>query len=629
MLSTETWPSAAIEALYDAEEGIGTGEQLLRDAMQSGQSGRIAIAKAVCAAGSNWALDTPAVLQHAGTALILLKGRGGKYRRFQAAALHSLACAQTRSFQFKAAAANFTRTQELATELGDHALHHRIDINLGNLLRLQGEPTEALAHLLRCADQAEASATGLAHCHLFCSLIYEDHGYWDRAIEHLGKALELGGEQLAVHVRALLARLLVGRNRTTEARQTLLAVVDTPANVDSTPMFAHFLLVDALVCIAEGQVGRGQSLINQALALTDRRLGRELVLRSQCLAELELARELPEAALARATAALQDAHSLASVRVLVEIQVRACESLGLWRQVLQHQEYLLSHVVAQQATLHSLNSLGQQIHTEGRSSDRVRALRVRTAELQQLRVERDELIEIVANDLQSPLTTLTLATEVLSSEPAPPVVDRSVSWATKAIERISSITSKLELVAALEGDPLPAKEFDTDIDEAVRRSTARSQSAADSKSIDVELVIEDQGLTSTIDPEDLDLIVDNLIANAIMFGDPNGSVRVHVAASQRKALIVVVNTGQGWEDHETKLLFQKYIRLSSRPTGSEATSGLGLYIAQQLATRNGGQITGWSDGLNTGASFTLAVPLAPPTFTSEQADRPIDTSSVK
>ena len=57
-------------------------------------------------------------------------------------------------------------------------------------------------------------------------------------------------------------------------------------------------------------------------------------------------------------------------------------------------------------------------------------------------------------------------------------------------------------------------------------------------------------------------------------------------------------------------LFQKYARLSARPTAGEASVGLGLAIVQQLAEGLGGKVTCQTE-LGRGATFIVELPAVP------------------
>lgn len=103
----------------------------------------------------------------------------------------------------------------------------------------------------------------------------------------------------------------------------------------------------------------------------------------------------------------------------------------------------------------------------------------------------------------------------------------------------------------------------------------------------------------------------NVVGNAIKFTD-RGEVRV-TAASDDDATHVVVqvaDTGVGIAPEQQPLLFEKFRQLDASHTRRHGGSGLGLAISKALIERMGGHIQVRSEGLGTGTTVTIAVPVA-------------------
>jgi len=57
-------------------------------------------------------------------------------------------------------------------------------------------------------------------------------------------------------------------------------------------------------------------------------------------------------------------------------------------------------------------------------------------------------------------------------------------------------------------------------------------------------------------------------------------------------------------------IFQKFCKLSAKPTGGESSTGLGLSIARTLTEMHGGEIRAESMGMDKGVKFILSLPRA-------------------
>jgi signal transduction histidine kinase len=71
--------------------------------------------------------------------------------------------------------------------------------------------------------------------------------------------------------------------------------------------------------------------------------------------------------------------------------------------------------------------------------------------------------------------------------------------------------------------------------------------------------------------------------------------------------VAVSDEGVGFTDEDKKLLFQKFARLSARPTAGESSTGLGLSITKKIIDHMGGSIRLESER-GKGSTFILEIP---------------------
>jgi signal transduction histidine kinase len=96
---------------------------------------------------------------------------------------------------------------------------------------------------------------------------------------------------------------------------------------------------------------------------------------------------------------------------------------------------------------------------------------------------------------------------------------------------------------------------------------------------------------ATGDPKLVEVLVANLIDNAIRHNITGGSVEVSTSSAQGRATITVSNTGPNFAPGEVKQLFQPFQRAGSQRIGQPDGSGLGLVIVQAIARAHHAEIT--------------------------------------
>jgi signal transduction histidine kinase/ActR/RegA family two-component response regulator len=110
------------------------------------------------------------------------------------------------------------------------------------------------------------------------------------------------------------------------------------------------------------------------------------------------------------------------------------------------------------------------------------------------------------------------------------------------------------------------------------------------------------------DQQRLKQVLLNLLANAVKYNRDAGSVTVTIRASDSRAQIGVIDTGQGIAQDRLPMLFVPFERLDAEGTEVEGT-GLGLVLALRLAEAMGGTIRVESQPW-IGSTFTVDLPLA-------------------
>jgi len=106
-------------------------------------------------------------------------------------------------------------------------------------------------------------------------------------------------------------------------------------------------------------------------------------------------------------------------------------------------------------------------------------------------------------------------------------------------------------------------------------------------------------------------IIHNLLDNSIKY-TTEGSIEVVVVDDKKKKHIVVqvTDTGVGMDAETTQEVFEKFVRARNANEVNVTGTGLGLYVAKQMAEGMGGSIRATSPGEGKGSTFTLMLPMA-------------------
>jgi signal transduction histidine kinase len=230
----------------------------------------------------------------------------------------------------------------------------------------------------------------------------------------------------------------------------------------------------------------------------------------------------------------------------------------------------------------------------------------RNQELSDLNHEKDTLMSIVAHDLKSPLNRIKGITQIMEAE-------RNMTDDQKMYVRLmtDATQSGLDLIKdlldvhMLEENVEPAH-TKFDVSTFLLEKIEAFKPAAESKNIHLHITRAESEQIS-IDAAYLHRIVDNLLSNAIKFSPRDSTIDVAAGKLNDYIWISIKDQGPGFSEKDKMGLFQKFKKLSARPTAGETSNGLGLAIVKTLVDRLKGKIDLVSSQ-GKGSEFTVKFP---------------------
>lgn len=241
--------------------------------------------------------------------------------------------------------------------------------------------------------------------------------------------------------------------------------------------------------------------------------------------------------------------------------------------------------------------------------DANRQLSAANDRLVQLNQEKNEFLSIAAHDLKNPLTVVRGMADLLATGrmPAEKVRSTAEKISGQAIRMHDLIANLLDLNAIEEGrmnlisEPIDATKL-------VQQACENFTEVAARKQIRLNYVNEIEATFVLADRRAALQVLDNLVSNAIKYSPSMTEVDVQMNRSGEFITIEVVDRGPGISEADQKKLFQRFTRLTARPTAGESSNGLGLSIVKRLVEAMNGRISCRSQ-LGKGTTFVFELPV--------------------
>jgi len=247
-----------------------------------------------------------------------------------------------------------------------------------------------------------------------------------------------------------------------------------------------------------------------------------------------------------------------------------------------------------------------------------------TERLSQSMTAQRDFVANAAHQLRTPLTGLRLRLEAAGLKADDPALRRDLEAGERETERLARTVTDL-LTLAREGQR-PATVAPLELRGAGEAALDRWLSVADGRGCHLDLRDGGTGAQVAASGEDVAVILDNLVENAIEHTETGTTVTIELRVGAGIGTIAVSDAGPGLEPGEEERVFDRFFRGSSRgerPSGS----GLGLTIVRVLARRWGGEAS-IANRPGGGARAEVRLPLASggPKGADEAPTRELTTS---
>jgi PAS domain S-box-containing protein len=220
---------------------------------------------------------------------------------------------------------------------------------------------------------------------------------------------------------------------------------------------------------------------------------------------------------------------------------------------------------------------------------------------------RDEMLGVVAHDLRNPLSTITMASQMMLEIAAPErtMERKQLEIMRRAAERMKRLISDLLDAKRIESGGLTVDPRPEEVATVVGDALEMLRPLASSSSLHLDAAVPDGLPRVMVDPARVQQVLSNLVGNAIKFTPAGGSITVRAELASDGVCLAVVDTGPGIPTEQLPHIFGRFWQ--GKRTDRRGV-GLGLAIAKAIVEAHRGRI--WVESqVGAGTSFYFTVPV--------------------
>lgn len=222
---------------------------------------------------------------------------------------------------------------------------------------------------------------------------------------------------------------------------------------------------------------------------------------------------------------------------------------------------------------------------------------------------KNDLVATVAHEFRTPLTSLRMAIHLCAGEAVGPLTEKQADLmfaARQDCERLQSIVDDLLDLSRIQAGRLELSWGTATPHDLVDAVLEEHRGEASAAGIELVGVAGEHLPRVRVDRERIQLVLSNLVANALKHTPRGGSVEITAVEGEDRVRFEVKDTGPGIPREYHGSIFEKFFRVPGAPAGGV---GLGLYLAREIVEAHGGRI-GIESAPGVGSRFWFTVPLA-------------------
>jgi len=220
---------------------------------------------------------------------------------------------------------------------------------------------------------------------------------------------------------------------------------------------------------------------------------------------------------------------------------------------------------------------------------------------------KSDFIDLVTHQLRSPLTTLKWGFQDLKDEIEKSGEEKEIMEGLESnVEKMSDMVNNLLMVSRMdqEGHEFVEEKFSI---KELAEDILKDYMVDENQPVKIKKSFEDVPEVIS-DPSQLEIVMDNLISNAIKYTPEGGNVEVRLRKEDKKIVFEVEDSGIGIPKREHHKVFEKFERASNVEEVKETGSGLGLFLTKEIIEKLGGKIDFESEK-GKGSTFWFQIPV--------------------
>ena len=222
---------------------------------------------------------------------------------------------------------------------------------------------------------------------------------------------------------------------------------------------------------------------------------------------------------------------------------------------------------------------------------------------------KDEFLATLSHELRSPLASICNALAFLENDTAEALTrQKAKALIERQVRRMTQLVDDLLDLSRITSGRLRLRRERIDLRVAAINAIATLESNLSERRHRLSVAAPDEPVWLQGDPDRLEQVFVNLLANASKYTDPGGAIALSIELRDAQAVVRVKDSGIGMTPEGLTNIFDLFRQADEGDAHSRSGLGIGLALVRNFVELHGGSVSAASGGLGQGSEFTVHLP---------------------
>ncbi|UCB59148.1 MAG: PAS domain-containing sensor histidine kinase [Thermoplasmatales archaeon] len=230
----------------------------------------------------------------------------------------------------------------------------------------------------------------------------------------------------------------------------------------------------------------------------------------------------------------------------------------------------------------------------------------RTAEIDNLLKQKDELITRLGHDLKTPITILMNIIPLIDEEVDNPEAKKDCNTAIRNLIYIKNLVKEILKISEITSPAILLEKKEILLNELINEVLNDNKIIFYVKNITIQSFV-NKPIIVDIDEMKIKEVLFNLLSNAVKFTQENGEIILKTFENKETVTVSITDNGIGMNKEQLQNIFNDFYKADTSRHNLDG-SGLGLSICKRIIEKHGGKIWAESEGEQKGSTFYFKLP---------------------